>query len=76
MYGHPICLFKIDTCAGFTCIDRCICFCFSLADIDECSRDTYPCDTNANCTNSIGSFSCNCHIGYSGSGTTCEGKEV
>ena len=52
------------------------CIFFSLADVDECSSDTYPCDSQANCTNSIGSFSCNCHVGYSGSGTTCEGKEV
>ena len=47
---------------------------FSLLDVDECSSDTYPCDSNANCTNNIGSFSCNCMTGYTGSGITCEGK--
>ena len=52
------------------------CICFSLVDVDECSSDTYPCDSQANCTNNIGSFSCNCRVGYSGSGTACEGKEV
>ena len=43
-------------------------------DIDECEE--YPCDSNANCTNIDGSFLCTCHIGYTGNGLSCEGKEI
>ena len=52
------------------------CHYIKFADVDECYNDTYPCDSNANCTNNIGSFSCNCHTGYAGSGNTCEGKNI
>ena len=45
---------------------------FSL-DIDECSAESSPCDKNADCTNSDGSYSCTCKQGFSGDGTTCEG---
>ena len=43
------------------------------SDIDECSADSSPCDENANCTNSDGSYTCNCKQGFSGNGTVCEG---
>jgi hypothetical protein len=39
------------------------------ADINEC--DANPCDVNADCANSSGSFSCTCHPGFSGNGATC-----
>ena len=42
-----------------------------FADIDECARGLDNCDINADCTNSIGSFSCTCVHGYSGDGVTC-----
>ena len=29
------------------------------------------CDANAECSNTIGSFSCSCNPGYTGDGTTC-----
>ena len=45
----------------------------SRLDIDECSADTSPCDRNANCTNSNGSYSCTCKQGYAGDGITCTG---
>ena len=38
-------------------------------DIDECQAN--PCDYNAQCHNTIGSFSCECNIGYYGSGPVC-----
>ena len=46
---------------------------FTVSDIDECSTGTDTCDTNADCSNSDGSFTCSCQSGYSGNGTTCQG---
>ena len=40
-------------------------------DIDECSTDVDNCDANASCTNSIGSFDCECNDSYEGNGETC-----
>ena len=45
-------------------------------DVDECSNDVYPCDSNANCTNNDGSFLCTCQRGYTGNGFSCEGKNL
>ena len=45
-----------------------------FTDVDECSNEVYPCDPNANCTNSVGNFSCTCLTGYSGNGMTCTGE--
>ena len=43
-------------------------------DIDECATSVDTCDTNANCTNIGGSFTCACNPGYSGDGFTCTGE--
>jgi hypothetical protein len=42
-------------------------------DLDECLGEGggHNCDSNALCTNSLGSFSCACLEGYSGDGVTC-----
>ncbi len=51
-------------------------FLFYLSsDIDECSADPSPCDENADCTNSDGSYSCTCKQGFTGNGTACEGRK-
>ncbi|CAH1799684.1 unnamed protein product [Owenia fusiformis] len=42
-----------------------------LVDIDECAQGTHNCHQDANCTNTDGSFGCNCNPGYSGDGVTC-----
>ena len=48
---------------------------FTLIDIDECANaTTNNCDSNANCTNTPGSFTCTCNQGYTGNGTTCYSK--
>ena len=44
-------------------------------DIDECKDGSNNCDTNANCQNTNGSYTCTCKTGYSGDGKTCTGKE-
>eukprot|EP01084_Bolivina_argentea_P109137 195061_1 len=40
-------------------------------DFDECDVNTHDCDVNAFCTNTDGSFTCECNSGYSGDGKTC-----
>ena len=40
------------------------CFLLSLPDINECSA--IPCAPNATCTNTNGSFTCECHQFYRG----------
>ncbi|XP_032242320.1 uncharacterized protein LOC116620734 [Nematostella vectensis] len=41
-------------------------------DVDECSSDDFPCDTNATCSNTHGSFVCACKHGFTGDGLTCK----
>ena len=40
-------------------------------DVNECDEGTDLCDSNADCTNTIGSYECTCTVGYSGNGNTC-----
>ena len=46
----------------------------AFTDINECMANTDDCDTNAVCTNTPGSFTCDCNQGYSGDGLNCVGK--
>ena len=43
-------------------------------DLDECLD--HPCDKNATCSNTIGSFNCTCNKGFEGDGKNCEGIEI
>lgn len=64
LYGLPISWYwKLITCVIF------------YVDVDECLDDS-TCGSNADCTNVIGSFMCNCSQGYTGDGFTCEGMWV
>ncbi|KAI8495113.1 hypothetical protein Bbelb_270990 [Branchiostoma belcheri] len=42
-------------------------------DIDECVNHGDNCHTHATCTNTLGSFTCSCNLGYTGNGVTCSG---
>ena len=49
-------------------------FQFFFSDIDECADSSLNnCDSNADCTNTVGSFTCACNSGFSGNGTSCTG---
>lgn len=47
--------------------------CDTLTDINECVEGN-PCDKNAACSNTDGSFMCSCQDGYTGDGVTCKGN--
>ena len=62
-----------------SCINMCMFTLPSLlskffVDINECAVE--PCDVNANCTNTIGSFTCECNYGYTGDGMLCTGMVI
>jgi len=42
-------------------------------DINEC-MDAHKCHERAICTNTPGSYQCNCSLGFHGDGTTCAGS--
>ena len=48
------------------------------ADVDECAEGTDNChrESNATCEDTDGSFMCMCRDGFSGNGTSCEGKSM
>ncbi|XP_067041439.1 uncharacterized protein [Acropora muricata] len=50
-----------NNCRNYTCSE----------DLDECSGDNSHCHSNAVCTNTFGSYECECSAGYSGDGRNC-----
>ena len=53
--------------------------CLNYLDKNECDDGVNPlgthnCDGNATCTNTEGSYSCECNGGYTGDGTSCDGN--
>ncbi len=51
-----------------------ICMVLIVTDIDECETLSHNCDSEANCTNTPGSFTCECDEGLRGDGINCFGK--
>ena len=41
--------------------------------MDECGNVLHDCHTNAECTNTLGGFTCACKSGYDGDGKSCKG---
>ena len=46
---------------------------FLKTDFDECGGNNNHCHQNAACTNTLGSYKCQCSLGYTGDGITCTG---
>lgn len=59
-------------------IQNSICFTlhclYCFLDINECYLSN-ACNPNSNCSNTLGSYNCECNPGYSGDGKTCAGKQ-
>ncbi|KAL9961058.1 hypothetical protein ACROYT_G029938 [Oculina patagonica] len=43
-----------------------------LSDLDECKTLSDNCDVNADCQNTVGSYTCTCNAGYTGDGENCK----
>ena len=43
-------------------------------DVNECETGEALCDINANCTDTEGSYLCQCHPGFSGDGFNCSSE--
>ena len=46
-----------------------------LSDINECSDGSHTCDSNATCSDTAGSFTCQCTTGFTGDGQQCSGRK-
>ena len=46
---------------------------YGFSDIDEC-KGNHSCHVNANCTNTNGSYLCECKPGFNGNGQSCTGE--
>ena len=47
---------------------------YCILDIDECLIGNHNCHPDATCSNTNGSFNCNCVHGFSGNGSFCTGN--
>lgn len=68
---------------GFTCTDIFIStIIFNnnsllyIIDVNECTQNMDNCSSNALCTNTQGSFLCDCNSGYNGNGVNCAGTSI
>ena len=44
-------------------------------DVDECQDGSNDCDENAECSNTVGNYTCSCSHGYTGDGKNCTGMK-
>jgi len=44
---------------------------FDVVGVNECFENIHMCDVNANCTDTAGSYDCECHTGFVGNGFIC-----
>ena len=51
-----------------------MCDLVTSTDIDECELRIHTCDSNANCTDTHGSYNCACIDGFEGDGFNCAGS--
>jgi EGF domain len=71
-HRHKVQCLSVLVCYSWRYLD-CIAL-VSLIDVDECdSNDTATCSQNARCTNTRGSYICECNLGYNGNGFNCSG---
>ena len=48
----------------------------NFTDVNECEDNSHNCSTNANCTNTEGSYDCACHESFFGDGLTCQSETL
>ena len=54
-----------------------VCLLLLDSDMNECVAWIAPCDPNADCANTVGSYSCTCRHGYEGDGfDNCTGAQI
>ena len=53
---------------------KCYLMFLHILDVNECST-SHNCDSNASCSNTVGSYMCACDFGYSGDGFNCSGMQ-
>jgi len=71
-----ISLLELNLCGeNFDCAYKLLLI-FIMPDFDECSLEPSPCDENADCTNTDGSYICTCKQGFTGNGSICEGVPI
>ena len=62
-------------CQYYSCIVRMALWDFvALTDMDECTTQTHNCGSNTDCTDTMGSYSCACKVGYTGPADSCRRK--
>ena len=61
---------------NFLCWATFINSCFLMPDIDECTKMVHNCSQHAQCTNTVGSFTCACNSRYYGDGVNCAGDSL
>jgi len=57
--------------AGYNVFEKAIC-----ENVNECLTNNGGCDANADCTDTVGSWTCACKAGYSGNGLSCTASIV